>query len=65
MNDKKDITHLQYFEQEVYCWLEQKSSIMLKAISKYGDPVELSSKDARDLANILIEKANMLDELDK
>src|SRR6478752_8741641 len=28
-------------------WLEDASSIMLKAATKYGDPVELTAEDAR------------------
>lgn len=45
----------------VCCWLEIDSSIMLKAVTKFGDPVELSAGDARSIADALVLLANRLD----
>lgn len=45
---------------EVKLWIEQGSSIHLKSISEYGDPVELSSGEAKELAKILLEMANKI-----
>jgi hypothetical protein len=38
---------------EVYLWLQQRSSIHLKAVSSFGDPVELTASEALQLANAL------------
>ena len=64
MKKQKCLTHLPGLENEVYCWVEQESSIMLKASSKDCDPVALTSENARSLAKLLLEKANELEELD-
>jgi hypothetical protein len=48
---------------DVYFWLEQDSSIMLKATSK-GDPVELGAEEVREIAAALIEMAQKLEALD-
>ena len=49
---------------EVYFWLEQESSIHLKAVSGHSDPVELTADEARGIAAALIATAQKLDELD-
>lgn len=46
-------------------WIEQESSIHLKSISKFGDPVELTAKEARMLAEGLKRLAELLDEMDQ
>ena len=46
---------------DVYCWLEHESSVMLKAVTKFGDPVELTADEARDIALGLIALAERLD----
>jgi len=47
----------------IYMWIEQDSSVMLKASDKvYNDPVELSSAQAREIAEYLI---YLSDELEK
>jgi hypothetical protein len=46
---------------DVYCWLEQESSIMLKAVTKFGDPVELTADDARAIASALLALAERLE----
>ena len=42
-------------------WIEQDSSIQLKAISKFGDPVELTVDEVRVLAENLRRLAELLD----
>ena len=54
---------LKNWEHEFYLWIEQESSIMVKAVSKAGDPVELASFDARTLAKYLNEAADKLDKM--
>lgn len=47
---------------EVICWIEPGSGIMLKAIAYGGkDPVELTADEARNIAKKLIEMADKLD----
>jgi hypothetical protein len=42
---------------DISMWIEQEASIHLRASTKYGDPVELSSEEARELAKKLMEFA--------
>lgn len=42
---------------EAYLWLEQESSVHLKAVSKFGDPIELTFDEALELAKVLEELA--------
>jgi hypothetical protein len=57
--------NFQKFANDNVCfWLEQDSSIHLKAISPHGDPVELTANEARAIASGLISTAKKLDELD-
>ena len=51
-NEKKKV--IEFENGEVYLWVEQGSAIMLKAVTKEGDPVELFSKTARELAETLL-----------
>lgn len=46
---------------DIVVWSEQSSSICLKAITPVGDPVELSSDEARDLANELLRLADLVE----
>jgi hypothetical protein len=48
-------------EGDAYCRLEQESSIMLKAITKDGDPVELTKQEAVGLARALRKAADQID----
>jgi hypothetical protein len=58
---KPDNTKIVTFSQgEVSLWPEQGSSIMIKAITKSGDPVELEPEEARKLAEILMELSTKL-----
>lgn len=60
----KSIKTLEGWEGEVSLWVEQESSIMLKAISKAGDPVELTSNEARNLIKLLTEATEKLEQED-
>jgi len=44
-------------DDDVRLWLDAHGGITLKAATKEGDPVELSSTQARDLAAALVEAA--------
>ncbi|MBX7104740.1 MAG: hypothetical protein K1X57_11710 [Gemmataceae bacterium] len=48
---------------DVYCWLEQESSIMLKAVTRFGDPVELVADEARAIAAALPNLAERMEPL--
>ena len=56
MNEKNDDV-FKVAGGDVYCWAEAGSSVMLKAVTGYGDPVELSSEEAIELANALLKAA--------
>jgi hypothetical protein len=43
---------------DVVLWVEQQSSVQLKAVTRYGDPVELSPDEARRVAQVLLEYAD-------
>ena len=45
---------------DVYVWVEQESSIHLKAATRFGDPVELNAEEARAIAKTLLELAARL-----
>jgi len=49
---------------DVHCWLEQNSSVMLKAVTKFGDPVELTATDARYIAAALLLLAERLEPME-
>ena len=46
---------------DVQLWLEQGSSVHIKAVTSFGDPVELASHEARELAAILSDFADQAD----
>jgi hypothetical protein len=48
---------------EVYFWIEANSSIMLKAVTKHGDPVELGAEEVREIAEALLKAATELEKL--
>ena len=58
-NEKREI--IKFEQGEVYLWVEQESAIMLKAVTKEGDPVELFSKTARELGETLIKMATQIE----
>lgn len=54
-----------YFESsdgDVRVWIEQGSTIHIKAISEYNDPVELTAEQALELAQVLQRLARRLSE---
>jgi hypothetical protein len=34
---------------DVYMWVEQGSSVMLKAVTSFGDPVELTADEVQEV----------------
>jgi hypothetical protein len=48
---------------DVTCWLEKDSSVMLKAVTRFGDSVELVADDARAIAAALVALADRLEPL--
>jgi len=50
-----------FADGEVRFWIEQESSIHLKAASRHGDPAELTAEDAREIAAALIAAAQQID----
>jgi hypothetical protein len=46
---------------DVSLWVEQDSSIQLKAMTRQGDPVELSPDEARRVAHTLLAFAERAD----
>jgi hypothetical protein len=57
-NQTMDSTLHELFDGQAYCWIEQESSIMLKVVSRQGDPVELQWDGARELGRMLIRLAD-------
>ena len=45
-------------DDDVRVWLDPGGGITLKAVTKHGDPVELSASQARELAAALIRLAD-------
>lgn len=52
-----------YPAEDVYGWVEQESSVMFKAVTQHGDPVELTAAEARDVARALVQLADQLESL--
>ncbi len=46
---------------ELRIWIEQDISICMKAVTRYGDPVELSEDEAMEVAKSLIEMVKRLE----
>lgn len=46
---------------DVYGWVEDGTSIMFKAVTKFGDPIEICAREARDIAVALIKLAERLE----
>ena len=45
-------------DEDVALWLDSGGGITIKAVTREGDPVELSSTQARELAEALIHLAS-------
>lgn len=61
MSDSKRIR--EFADGELYFWIEAEGSIHLKAVSPFGDPVELTSEEAKELGEALLDAARHLDPL--
>lgn len=46
-----------WVHEEISVWLDPTGGVTIKAVTPQGDPVELSSSEARRLATILTELA--------
>ena len=46
---------------DVRVWLEEDSSVHIKAVTQSNDPIELSPGQARQLAAVLVELAERAD----
>jgi hypothetical protein len=60
MDENKNKVH-KFSNGEIYFWVEQESSIMLKAVTSFGDPVELEGKEAIELAKALLEAVKKIE----
>jgi len=65
MKMKESIKRYTSVDGCINVWIEQDSSIQLKSISKFGDPVEMTAEEVRLLAENLMRLADMLDEIDR
>ena len=52
INKKAEV--FQVSNGDAYSWVEAGSSVMLKAMTRAGDPVELSAEEAVELAHALL-----------
>ncbi len=48
-------------DSDVRVWIEQETSIHIKAATSFGDPVELTADDARQLAAALQRFAELIE----
>ena len=60
MNDSRDVFRI----DDVICWIEQDVSVHIKVATCSGDPVELSSVEAKKLGEILIRYAEVIEEME-
>lgn len=58
MNDKEMV---RISDGEIALWTDQNRAIHIKAISAYGDPVELTAEEAKELAAELLRLAANLE----
>ena len=58
----QDTDVVKFSNGEIYMWLEQGTSIQIKAVTSFGDPVELTASEARDVAQALLRLAQQLDD---
>jgi hypothetical protein len=62
MSDKYPLH--EFADGDVYFWIEQETCIMLKAVTQ-ADPVELTAKEARKIAEALLLVVKELEDLDR
>jgi hypothetical protein len=58
MKENKDVFSVS--DGDAYCWAERESSVMLKAVTKSGDPVELTKDEAIELATALLKASKQI-----
>jgi hypothetical protein len=46
---------------EIALWTDDDRSIHIKAVTSFGDPVELNAEEARELAEALVRLASAVD----
>ena len=59
---KNDIE--EFLGGEVAFWVEQDQSISIKAVTSYGDPVELTADEARNIGKRLMKLADKINFID-
>jgi len=59
MEDKNGIAS--FSNGEITVWIEQSSSVHIRAVSPHGDPVELSSEETKELALHLLRVASIVE----
>ena len=59
MENKSDVRS--FSNGEITIWVEQNSSIQIKATSPHGDPIELSCEEAKELAQHLLRLAAVIE----
>lgn len=56
------VKKLEGWDDDVHLWADPCGAVIVKVVdARWGDPVELSSSDARELAKLLIEAADECD----
>ena len=53
---------LSFSDGEIYFWREPGTAIHIKAVTSFGDPVELNASQAKEVAQALLRLAQQLDE---
>jgi hypothetical protein len=60
MQGKSDQDYFETSDGAVRIWIEQGSSIHIKAVTKENDPVELSESEAIEIAEVLRDFASRI-----
>lgn len=65
MNDLNNINYcFKSTDGSISMWIEQESTIHLKAVTSFNDPVELTADEARNLVELLIKFLAVIEDLD-
>ena len=51
-----------FADGDVRCWVEQDASVMLKAVTGFRDPVELTARECREIGEAHLRMARVLDQ---
>lgn len=60
MGDRRDPAHVHHVD-DVAVWVADGTSVHIKAVTEFNDPVELSGDEARSLAELLLQLAGEAD----